>query len=74
MMVTLKAARVNAGFKQAEAAKRLNVAPETLSRWEKGKSYPSLPMINKIEKLYGVSYADIKFLSSDIGLTEEGGE
>ena len=74
MMVTLKAARVNAGFKQAEAAKRLNVAPETLSRREKGKSYPSLPMINKIEKLYGVSYANIKFLSSDIGLTEEGGE
>ncbi len=74
MMVTLKAARVNAGFKQAEAAERLNVAPETLSRWEKGKSYPSLPMINEIEKLYGVSYADIKFLPSDIGLTEEGGE
>ena len=74
MMVTLEAARVNAGYKQNEAAEKLNVTPETLSRWENGKSYPNVPQINKIEKLYGVSYADIKFLPSDIGLTEEGGE
>jgi transcriptional regulator with XRE-family HTH domain len=33
MMVTLEAARVNAGLKQSEAAEKMGITPETLSRW-----------------------------------------
>lgn len=61
MMVTLEAARVNAGLKQSEAAEKMGITPETLSRWEKGKSFPTVPQITKLEELYGVSYADINF-------------
>lgn len=62
MGITLEAARVNAGLKQAEAAAKLGITPETLSRWEKGKSFPNVKQINEIEKLYNLTYADINFL------------
>lgn len=62
MGITLEAARVNAGLKQAEAAAKLGITPETLSRWEKGKSFPNVKQINEIEKLYKLTYAEINFL------------
>lgn len=61
-MMTLKALRVNAGYTQVEAAKALNITPETLSNWERGKSFPTVPQITEIEKLYSTKYADIQFL------------
>lgn len=61
-MMTLKALRVNAGYTQIEAAKVLGVTPETLSNWERAKSFPTVPQIKEIEKLYSTSYADIQFL------------
>ena len=71
MAITLKAARVNAGLTQAEAAAKLRISPEALSRWEKGKTFPTVPQITQIEELYGVTYADINFLPTNIGLTED---
>lgn len=35
--ISLAAARVNAGLSQREAAKALDVCPETISNWETGK-------------------------------------
>lgn len=61
MKVTLKAARINAGFTQAEAANRLNVSKDSISNWERGKTYPDIPSLKKIEKLYGIDYKDIIF-------------
>lgn len=72
MGITLKALRVNSGLDQRTAAKEIGVTPETLSNWERGKSFPSVPQITKIENLYGVNYADINFLPNNIGLTEVG--
>lgn len=60
-MMTLKALRVNAGYTQVEAAKALDITPETLSNWERGKSFPTVPQIKEIEKLYSTIYADIQF-------------
>lgn len=62
MAITLKAARVNAGFTQEEAAKRLNVSRDTVRSWEMGKTYPKTNNIQMIEKLYDIAYADIIFL------------
>lgn len=70
MLLTLQAARVNAGLKQTDVAKELKVTPETISRWEQGKSFPNVPQISELERLYGVTYADINFLVKDIGLTD----
>jgi len=71
MAFTLKALRINAGLDQREAAKIIGVTPETLSNWERGKTFPSVPQITEIEKLYNVTYADIKFLPENFSLTEE---
>jgi len=62
MALTLKAARINAGLDQREAAKRIGVTPETLGSWENGKTFPNVPQITKIEEAYNVTYAEIKFL------------
>ena len=67
MLMTLRALRVNAGLDQKTAAERLGITPETLGKWEMGKSYPNVLQINKIEKLYSTTYADINFLPSNIG-------
>ena len=70
MAMTLKALRVNKGLDQKSAAEQLGITPETLGRWEQGKSFPNVKQITLIEKLYSVSYSDINFLLSDIGLSD----
>lgn len=60
--MTLAAARVNAGKSQRRAAAELNVAPNTISRWERGKTYPSTEKLSAIQECYGVSIGDIIFL------------
>lgn len=60
--ITLKAARVNAGMSQGEAAKRLNIAVSTLRNWEAGKTFPTKPKIDAICELYGIPF-DILFFA-----------
>lgn len=63
MEITLKSARVNAGYTQAQAAKLIGVTESTLSNYERGRSYPDVPIIKKIEDVYGVPYSALKFSS-----------
>lgn len=60
--ITLKAARVNIGLSQKEAAKRLKVSNKTLCNWEKGVTMPRPDKIDAICELYGVSYDNLIFL------------
>jgi transcriptional regulator with XRE-family HTH domain len=62
MKVTLKAARINKGLTQEDASKQLGVSVETLGNYEKGITYPDIPVLKKIEKVYGVEYSNIIFL------------
>lgn len=62
MEMTLKAARINADLDQRTAASRIGITPETLGNWENGITFPNVPQIMKIEEVYGVKYADIRFL------------
>lgn len=50
--ITLRAARVNAGLSQKEAAEKLNISKCTLSNYEKGIFSPSWDMVKKIGNLY----------------------
>ena len=59
--ITLKAARVNADLSQAEAAKKLNIAPSTLRNWEAGKTFPKHNQVVAICALYGVHVDNIFF-------------
>ena len=64
VQITLEAARVNAGYTQKEAAKRLGISNCTLLHWEKGISMPKANQIVAICDLYGVPYDMLIFLPS----------
>ena len=63
--ITLKAARVNAGLNQKDAADKLGVSNTTLCNWENGASFPDAQQIEKICDLYGVSYDNLNFLPNN---------
>lgn len=63
--ITIRAARVNAGYSQKEAADRLGVSNKTLGNWEKGITFPPADKIPLICELYGVSFDNLNFLPSD---------
>lgn len=62
MQLTLKAARKNKNLNQEEAAKLIGISVETLHNYENQKTFPDVPIIKKIEDVYGVKYEDIIFL------------
>lgn len=59
--ITLKAARVNVGLTQKQAAILLCVSNKTLCNWEKGLAYPTTKYVDKICSLYGVTYDMLTF-------------
>ena len=71
MAMTLKALRVNKGLDQRDAANSLGVDPTTLGSWERGVTFPTVPQISLIEKLYDVCYADINFFPQNVGITDK---
>lgn len=70
MKLSLKTAREIRGLKQSEAAELIGVSTDTLGNYERGKSYPDIPVLRKIEEVYGVPYDRLIFLPLDFGLTE----
>lgn len=71
MKLSLKNAREIHGMTQAEAAQKIGVSTDTLGNYERGKSYPDIPVLRKIEEVYGVPYDRLIFLPLDFGLTEK---
>ncbi|TCL35618.1 DNA-binding XRE family transcriptional regulator [Anaerospora hongkongensis] len=72
MKIGLKAARVNKDLTQGEAAKKIGVSKDTISNWERGKSYPDAICIKEIENVYGVNYNDLIFLPKNNALSVSG--
>lgn len=69
MEITLKAARVNKGYTQKSAAAAIGISADTLGKYERGLSFPDVPIIKRIEAVYGVNYNDLIFLPEIYGLT-----
>lgn len=65
MAITLKAARVNAGFTQKEAAKRLKISKGTLASYEMYRTIPNMDTAKKIADLYGLGVDGIIFLPNN---------
>lgn len=65
MPITLKAARMNKGYDQEKAAKLIGISADTLSNYERGKTFPDVPILKRIEEVYGIKYDDINFLLKD---------
>lgn len=68
-LFTLKTARERKGLKQVEAAKLIGVSVDTLGNYERGKSYPDIPILRKIEKVYDIPYSRLIFLPLDYDKT-----
>lgn len=62
MAITLKAARVNAGYTQTQAAKALGISKNTLVSYENGRACPRIITAQEIAKLYNTTINDIIFL------------
>lgn len=76
MKMTLKLAREFNRLTQKQAAQMIGVSEDTLSNYEKGKTYPDIPVLRKIEEVYGVPYNRLIFLplDFDIDADDEGEE
>lgn len=70
MRMTLKTARELTGMTQSVAAQKIGVTEDTLGNYERGKTYPDIPTLRKIEEAYGVNYNQLIFLPLDFGKTE----
>ncbi len=59
MKISMKALRVNSGFSQLDAAKKLGISTETLRNWESGRTSPKAEQLFQLCNLYGCSMSDI---------------
>lgn len=59
--ISMAAARVNAGLKQKELAKKCKVSESTIVNWENGKSFPNARKLPLLEKAYGIPLDYVKF-------------
>lgn len=69
----LKAARVNAGLTQQQAAEKLGISKGTVINYEKYRTAPDIEVSKKIANLYGLSVDDIIFFADDCALSTERG-
>ena len=59
MRVTLEACRVNTGMTQTEFAEKIGVSPNTVYKWEKGKTEPTLSQLRKISEFSTIPMGSI---------------
>ena len=52
LQISLAAARVNAGVTQDDVAKYMKVSKNTIVKWEKGETEPSITQGRQLETLY----------------------
>lgn len=62
MRISLKAARVNAGYTVAEVANKIGITERTLANWEKYETYPRVDQLFPLCDLYGCDIYDLIFL------------
>ena len=65
LMITLSAARVNAGLTMDQACKLLKVSKNTLIKWEKGISCPTWDKVQLIGEVYNFPIVHIIFLKAE---------
>ena len=55
----IKELREKYHYTQAELAKELNVSDKTISKWETGKGYPDVSLLEPIAKAFGISITEL---------------
>ena len=59
LKITLKAARVNKGYTQNQAAHKMDVDPLTVGKWKSGRSALTVPQFYRLCSLYEIATDDI---------------
>lgn len=57
--MTLRELRTNAGLRQVDVAKKLDVDQAAVSKWENGETKPSRKYHKKLAKLYGCTVDEL---------------
>lgn len=52
--ISLRAARVNAGYTQDAASKKIKVDKSTMIKWEQGKTAPRADQLKSLCELYNI--------------------
>ena len=62
--LTLRARRVNLGLSLEQASTLIGVSKDTLSSYERGKTFPDVTVLRRIEEVYNVRILNdtVKFL------------
>ena len=55
----IKRIREKNGLTQAELAEKLNVSDKTISKWETGKGYPDISLLEPIASVFGISVMEL---------------
>ncbi len=66
--ITLRALRVNKDWSLEEASIKIGVSKDTLSNWERGETYPTIPQLERILDVYSIKYESINFLLNNTDL------
>lgn len=56
---TIKELREKKRITQAELADRLNVSDKTISKWETGKGYPDITLLEPISQVFGITLTEL---------------
>ncbi|MGI6403245.1 MAG: helix-turn-helix domain-containing protein [Oscillospiraceae bacterium] len=62
--ISLRAARINAGLNQKEAADRLLIGTSTLQGYESGRRIPRWDLIQKMQEVYNIDCQYLKLTDS----------
>ena len=57
--ITLKAARINAGLRQTDAARLIGKTKNTIAAWESGRRSPKFVDLLDLCRVYGIEIDDI---------------
>ena len=55
----IKSLREKRRMTQAELAEKLNVSDKTVSKWENGRGYPDITLLEPIAESFGVSVTEL---------------
>lgn len=70
MKLSLKAWRANKDLTQSEVANKLGITKETLSSWERYRTFPDLIALRKLCEIYDCKLDDI-FLPDNLAKSEK---
>jgi DNA-binding XRE family transcriptional regulator len=59
MAITIKAARINAGFTQMDVAKRVNKTKNTIASYESYTTLPDIKTAQAMAEMFGMTLDDI---------------